>query len=75
MLRPDNTPKTIVITFPDGNQREYNSPVTGQIIAASISKSLEKETVAVKVNGELKDLSLEIKQDSTVSVIKADSEE
>ena len=75
MLQPNSSSKPVVITFPDGNQREYASPVTGQAIAASISKSLEKEAVAIKVNNELKDLSHQITENCSISIIKADSEE
>jgi threonyl-tRNA synthetase len=65
----------INITLPDGKVKNFPSPVTGFEFAASISKSLEKAALAVKINGELKDLSTTISSDCTVSVITADSQD
>ncbi|MBV69192.1 MAG: threonine--tRNA ligase [Pelagibacterales bacterium] len=66
--------KNILITFPDGKKLKYNKGVRGIEIAGNISKSLEKKSVAVKVNGELKDLSDEINNDSKVEIITNDTE-
>ncbi len=65
----------IHITLPDGKIKSFPSPVTGFEFAASISKSLEKAALAVKINGELKDLSTTISSDCTISVITADSQD
>jgi threonyl-tRNA synthetase len=65
----------INITLPDGKVKSFPSPVTGFEFAASISKSLEKAALAVKINGELKDLSTTISSDCTISVVTADSQE
>jgi len=46
----------IELIFPDGNKREVQDGATGREIAASISKSLEKKAVLVKLDGELLDL-------------------
>ncbi len=46
----------ITVKFPDGAAREYEPGTTGATIVASISKSLAKKTVAMRVNGELSDL-------------------
>jgi threonyl-tRNA synthetase len=46
----------IELIFPDGNKRECQDGTTGREIAASISKSLEKKAVLVKLDGELLDL-------------------
>ncbi len=66
--------KNILITFPDGKKLKYNKGIRGIEIAGDISKSLEKKSVAVKVNGELKDLSDEIDNDSKVEIITNDTE-
>ena len=50
----------ISITFPDGNSKEYDKGITGYKIAESIAKSLAKEAIAVEINNEISDLSLEI---------------
>lgn len=65
----------INVTLPDGKIKSFPSPVTGFEFAASISKSLEKAALAVKINGELKDLSTTISSDCTISVITADSQD
>src|ERR1700756_452590 len=46
----------IELIFPDGNKREVADGATGREIAASISKSLEKKAILVKLDGELLDL-------------------
>lgn len=61
--------KNIKISFPDGNFREFESGVLGFEIAKSISSSLAKSALAIKVNGELRDLSREIFEDSSIEII------
>jgi threonyl-tRNA synthetase len=61
------------ITLPDGSVRRFDGPVTGDELAASISKSLAKAAVAVKVDGKLKDIYLPIEQDATVEIVTRDS--
>ena len=63
------------ITLPDGSVRAYESAVSGEEIAASISKSLAKVALAVRVDGELKDIYLPIEQDAAVEIITRDSED
>ncbi len=65
----------ITITFPDGNTRDYTNGTTGLEIAESISKSLAKASVAIKVDGLQKDLSDRIEQDAQISIITLDSDE
>lgn len=65
----------IVITFPDGKTRDYTAGVTGYEIADSIAKSLAKAAIAVKINGELSDLSLPITESSTVAIVKREDPE
>jgi threonyl-tRNA synthetase len=60
----------INITFPDGNQRQFESGVTGLQIAESISKGLAREALAVEVNGEVWDLSRAIQADASLRVLK-----
>ncbi len=63
------------ITLPDGSVRSYEGPVTGTTVAGDISKSLAKAALAVKVDGELKDVYLPIEQDASVEIITAKSPE
>ena len=65
----------IIITFPDGNKREVDKGINGLELASQISKSLAKESVAIKINNEIKDISLPINSDASVAILKRDSEE
>lgn len=58
-----------VITLPDGAQRPYDGPVTGADIAADISKSLAKKALALKVNGEIRDLWDPIDTDAAIEIV------
>lgn len=59
----------IKITFPDGNSREFSKNVTGMEIAQAISISLAKSALAIKVDGELRDLSREIVNDAKIEIV------
>lgn len=61
---------SIAITFPDGNVRTYASGTTGLQIAESIAKSLAKAAIAIRINGELCDLSLPITRDASIALVK-----
>ena len=50
----------IIITFPDGNKKEVDKGINGLELASQISKSLAKESVAIKINNEIKDINLPI---------------
>ena len=65
----------IIITFPDGNKKEVDKGINGLELATQISKSLAKESVAIKINNEIKDISLPINSDASVAILKRDSEE
>ena len=58
----------IKITLPDKSVKEFDSEVDGVGIAKSISNSLAKSAVCIDVNGELKDLSYVIKEDSKCKI-------
>ena len=49
--------KTIKIKLPDENLIEFEQGVSGFEIAKKISNSLAKEAIAIKINGEIFDLS------------------
>ena len=63
------------ITLPDGSVREYDGAVHGAAIAESIGKSLLRDAVAVRVNGDLWDLTREIDTDSNVEIITRDTDD
>jgi len=65
----------INITFPDGNSRKYDKGVNGLAIANSISASLAKNSIAIKLNGEIVDLARKIENDSSIQIIKKEDED
>lgn len=65
----------IKITLPDGSVRTYDSGVTGQQIAESISAGLAKAVLSVAVNGETWDLSRPIVHDANIKLHKWDDDE
>ncbi len=62
----------IKITLPDGGQREFSAPLSGLDLALDISKSLAKKAVAVRVDGEVKDLSTIFEHDAKVAILTAE---
>ena len=65
----------ITITFPDGNKKDVDKGISGLELDSQISKSLAKESVAIKVNNEIKDIILPINSDASVAILKRDNEE
>jgi threonyl-tRNA synthetase len=59
----------VAVTFPDGARREYQDGISGFDIAKGISPSLAKRTVAMAVNGEVRDLSENIHSDAKVEFL------
>ncbi len=65
--------KMINITFPDASKRQFKAGISGQEIASSISKSLEKKAVAIKLDGKLFDLTHKISGDAKIEIVIADT--
>lgn len=63
------------ITFPDGSVREYQAGTTALQIAESISPRLAAAVLAATVNGEVRDLSRPITEDSTLKLHKWEDDE
>lgn len=63
------------ITFPDGNIRTYAEGTTAMEIAKSISEGLARNVLAAKVNGETRDASGPITEDSKLELLTWDSKE
>ncbi len=61
----------LVITLPDGSQRNYDAPISVMDIAQSIGAGLAKATLAGKVNGQLVDASTIIENDAQLQIITA----
>jgi threonyl-tRNA synthetase len=64
-----------VITLPDGSKRTFDEPIDGVKIANSIGPRLEKDAVAIQVDGALKDLSTLIETDAAVAIVTRGSPE
>ncbi len=56
----------------DGSERAYSGAVTGYEVAADISRSLAKAALAVRVDGELRDLKRPIEADARVEIVTRD---
>ena len=67
--------KKILITFPDGNKKEYDTGITGYEIAYAISPNLAKEAIAVSLDSEVKDLTFPIINDCLIKIIKLKDDE
>ncbi|MEE2699468.1 MAG: threonine--tRNA ligase [Pseudomonadota bacterium] len=64
----------VAITLPDSSKRKFDGPVTGAELAADIGPGLAKAALAVRVNGQIKDLGIIIEDDSEVAIITAKDE-
>ncbi len=62
-----------IIKLPDGSERSFDGSVTGQEIAAAIGKSLARDAVAIRVRGELWDLTRDISDDSAIEIVTRDT--
>ena len=65
----------ITLTLPDGAKQQFDKPLTGMAFAESISKSLAKKALALKINGEAVDLATVIDSDCEIAVLTASDEE
>jgi threonyl-tRNA synthetase len=63
----------VAITLPDGSVKNFERPVTGSELAASIGPGLAKAALAVKVDGEVKDLAAPIGRDAKVEIVTSKS--
>ena len=59
----------IKITFPDGNQRDFNRGVTPLEIARSISEGLARNTISALVDEKQVEVSTPITEDATVQLL------
>ena len=57
------------ITLPDGSVRPVEPGTTGYNLAAGISEGLARNALAVKVNGEIRDLHRPLTEDASVEIL------
>ena len=62
----------VAITLPDGNRQEYDSALTGAELAGRIGPGLAKAALAIRIDGELRDLSAVIDRDSEIEIVTRD---
>ena len=67
--------EAVTITLPDGTEKSFTGPVTGAEIAGAIGPGLAKAALAIKVDGEVRDLGREIASDATIAIITKRSDE
>ena len=65
----------IKISFPDGNQREYQPGTTPMQIAESISQGLARNVLSAKVNGDKVEVSTPINKDASIELLTFDDAE
>src|SRR6476646_7250334 len=58
-----------IITLPDGSKRTFEGPVDGRAVALAIGPRLERDAVAIRVDGELRDLARPIDRDARVEIV------
>ena len=63
------------ITLPDGSVKEFDAATRGSDIAAGIGEGLARAAVAVRVNGELWDLTRDIDTDASVEIVTRESDD
>jgi threonyl-tRNA synthetase len=63
------------ITLPDGSEKQFDAVTRGADIAASIGKSLARDAVAVRVDGEIWDLNRDIENDAAVEIVTRASDD
>lgn len=64
-----------VITLPNKDQKEFEGQITGMQIAEGISSGLARQSIAVKVNGTVRDMSWPITEDADIELMKANDED
>ncbi|MGP4108351.1 threonine--tRNA ligase [Virgibacillus sp. L01] len=65
----------ITITFPDGANKQFPIGTTGEEIASSISSGLKKQSLAIKLDGELYDLRRELQQGGLIEIVTYTSDD
>ncbi|PEN11273.1 threonine--tRNA ligase [Longibacter salinarum] len=67
--------QTITLTLPDGSERSYPAGTTGYDVAASIGAGLARAALAIKVDGEVRDLNRPIEEDADIAILTWDDKE
>ena len=65
----------ITISFPDGNQREYEAGTTPMQVAESISQGLARNIISAKINGQKVETSTPVQTDAHIELLTFDDAE
>ena len=63
------------ITLPDGSTRSFSEPVDGLAVARSIGSRLARDAVAVRIDGDLRDLTMPVADGAALEIVTRDSAE
>ncbi|MDI7773781.1 threonine--tRNA ligase [Asticcacaulis sp. EMRT-3] len=66
---------TIDLTFPDGAVRSFDQGTTGRAVAESLSKSLAKKAVIIRLDGEMLDLDRPLLKGGKLEILTRDAPE
>ena len=66
---------SIEISFPDGNKKSFDMPVTGLEIAQGISPGLAKKAIILKLDGAQWDLTRPIENNAAIEIVTRDQPE
>ncbi len=61
----------VSITLPDGSIRKFDGPITGLKLATDIGPGLAKAALAIRISGQMFDLSTLLEVDADVSIVTA----
>jgi threonyl-tRNA synthetase len=65
----------VALTLPDGQVRQYDAACRGADVAADIGPGLAKAALAIRVNGDLWDLSRNLDEDADIAIVTAKDED
>jgi len=68
-------PAPVTVTLPDGKQMTFDATPTGLDVAEAIGPGLAKAALAVKVNGEMRDLKRHLPGDCNLEIVTLKSED
>ena len=63
------------ITLPDGSTRSFSEPVDGLAVARSIGSRLARDAVAVRIDGDLRDLTMPVADAAALEIVTRNSAE
>ena len=71
----ENIENNITVSLPDDCKKAFSQGITAAEVFAILDKKASKKTVAVKIDGELRNLSEEINEDCAIQPVIMDSKE